>query len=121
METGSSGADLYEDDPSHPIPYVFGCDVNAVMKSGGSDLSIVAASPLDADTRTLRRLLKKIETYLRFICSDEFLAECGAPTIDNTRIIVHLHKDSDPAVLQALSQCHAWVMDNNARLVIEYL
>ncbi len=51
MDTGSSEDDLYEDNPAHPIPYVFNCDVNAVKKSGGSDLSIVIASPLGSDTR----------------------------------------------------------------------
>jgi len=121
VENGSGEDELYEDDMSHPIPYVFNCDVNAVKKSGGSDLSIVIASPLGADTRSLKRLLKKIETYLLFICSDEFRAESGIPTVDNTRIIVHLHEESDPAVLQALSQCHDWVFDNNASLVVEHL
>lgn len=121
MENGSSEDELYEDDPAHPIPYVFNCDVNAVKKSGGSDLSIVIASPLGSDTRSLRRLLKKIETYLDFICGEEFRAESGVPTVENTRIIVHLHKESDPAVLRALAQCYDWVMDNNAMLVVEYL
>ena len=121
MENGSSDDDLYIDDPSHPIPYVYNCDVEAIIKSGGSDLSIVVASPLGSDTRSLKRLLKKIETYLRFIGSEEFRTESGVPTVDNTRIVVHLHKASDPAVLRALSQCHDWVMDNNAKLIVEYL
>ncbi len=84
MGTGSSEDDLYEDDPAHPIPYVFSCDINAVKKSGGSDLSIVIASPLGSDARSLKRLLKKIEAYLNFVCSDEFRAESGAPTANNT-------------------------------------
>ena len=121
METGSSDDDLYKDDPSHPIPYVFNCDIEAVLKDGGADLSIVIASPLGSDTRSLKRLLKKIETYLQFICSEGFRTESGIPTAENTRIVVHIHKKSDPAVLRALSQCHEWVVDNNAKLVVEYL
>lgn len=34
------------DDPEHPIPYVFNCDINAVKKGGGSDLVIIIAAPL---------------------------------------------------------------------------
>jgi hypothetical protein len=55
-----------------------------VKKGGGSDLAVVVAGPLQADQRSVDRLTKKLEMYLRFISSSEFRKESGATTVDNT-------------------------------------
>ena len=109
------------DDPNHPIPYVFNCDVNGVKKSGGSDLVVIVASPLSDDERSLNRLMKKIEMYIRFISSNEFRAESGEPTPENTYIKVKLHLDSSPVARELLFRCHDWVRANNATLEVENL
>lgn len=109
------------DDPLHPIPYVFNCDVNVVKKKGGADLVVVVASPLADDERSLNRLMKKLEMYIRFISSDEFRAESGVPSAANTRIKVKLHLDSSPVAKDLLFRCHDWVRANNATLEVESL
>lgn len=109
------------DDPSHPIPYVFNCDVNGVKKAGGADLVVIVASPLSDDERSLNRLMKKIEMYIRFISSNEFRAESGEPTPENTYIKVKLHLDSSRVARELLFRCHDWVRANNATLEVENL
>jgi hypothetical protein len=109
------------DDPSHPIPYVFNCDVNIVKNDGGSDLAVIIASPLQADQRSVDRLMKKLEMYLRFISSSEFSSESGKPTVDNTRVVIHLHPESSVEVRDLLWRCHDWIRANNATLEVSEL
>jgi hypothetical protein len=109
------------DDPSHPIPYVFNCDVNGVKISGGADLIVVVASPLAGDERSLNRLMKKLEMYIRFISSNEFRAESGAPTTANTHIKVKLHLESSSVARELLFRCNDWVRAINATLEVENL
>src|SRR5450432_700803 len=83
------------DDPNHPIPSLSVVDINAVKKGGGSDLSIVIASPLKADERSQKRLLDKIDLYLRFLLTPDFQLEAGVASQENTSIIVSIHPQSD--------------------------
>jgi hypothetical protein len=76
------------DDASHPIPSLTSLDVHAIKKGGGSDLAIIVASPLQSDERSQRRLLDKIEIYLRFLKTPEYESSCGVAAPDNTSIII---------------------------------
>lgn len=113
--------DTLADDGNHPIPCLTALDVFGVKRNGGADVVLVIASPLQADERSQRRLLRKIENYLGFINSEDFSAEAGLPTVDNTRIVVKLHPDSDSVISELLGRCVAWVAENNATLDIEGL
>jgi hypothetical protein len=42
-----------EDDESHAIPSPSSLDIHAVKRGGGSDLVIIIATPLRADTRSV--------------------------------------------------------------------
>jgi hypothetical protein len=106
------------DDPSHPIPSLSAVDVCAVRNDGGSDLVIVIASPLSMDQRSRKRLLDKIELYLRFIRTPECEAEAGVATPENTSIIVELHPNSDPGVLDVIERSKPWVAENGATLKV---
>ncbi len=109
-------------DPDHPIPNHNVIDVSGYLKSGGADLSIVVASPLQADERSQTRLLDKIQGYLEHLQSDELAADSGAPpSPDNTRIIVLLHPESSDVIRGLLERCSAWVSSNNATLVVRNL
>jgi hypothetical protein len=107
------------DDPTHPIPFLEQLDVYAVNGGGGATLVIVVASPLRADARSQERLLAKIEGYLGFINSEQFAAEAGAPSPENTEIVVSLHRRSAREIRELLERCRPWVEENNARLVVE--
>lgn len=109
------------DDPSHPIPSLSALDVEGIKKGGGADLIIVIASPLGADERSRRRLLAKIEIYLKYLDSAEFVEKAGMPTPDNTCIIVHLHPESDPEILDVIERCKPWVRTKSATLYYLWL
>ena len=110
---------LYDYDESHPIPDLGVIDINGVREGGGSDLVIIVASPLEAEERSLRRLLKKVEVYLGFIQSEQFRAEAGDPSPDNTRIIVQIHRESCPEAFELLNKNKGWALNNNATLEID--
>ena len=110
-----------DNDPSHPIPYPKVIDVIAIKKSGGADLSIIVASPLQADPRSQTRLLDKIQGYLGHIISEQFRSEAGVPTPSNTTITVVLHPDSASVIHDLLANSRDWVQSNDASLVIQLL
>jgi hypothetical protein len=106
------------DDPHHPIPSTTALDVHGIRKGGGSDLIIIVAAPLGGDERSQQRLLAKIENYLRYIRSPEYLQECGPPGRDRTCIVVRLHPESDPLILDLLQRCEPWVATNLSDLKV---
>ena len=110
-----------DDDASHPIPSLGVLDVVTILKGGGADLFIVVASPLQADHRSLTRLLNKIERYLQHIASREFQVEAGVPSSTNTSIIVRLHPASASEAYDLLERSKPWVQANNASLKVEPL
>ncbi|MCK5275251.1 MAG: hypothetical protein KAR37_11425 [Alphaproteobacteria bacterium] len=107
------------DDPDHPIPSLTVVDVHAVKKDGGGDLAIIVASPLMADEYSQTRLLDKIEGYLGFISSKENEKKSGPATPENTRIVVHIHSESDPAIFDLLERSKPWVLQNNVSLEVK--
>lgn len=114
-----SGSDLYERDESHPVPDLGVVDISTTKKTGGADLFIVIAQPLQGDRRSLERLLRKIEVYLEFMNTEDFYREGGAPTAENTNIIVRIHPNSDRRAFDLLERNKRWVKNNNATLVID--
>jgi hypothetical protein len=109
------------DDPSHPIPSIYALDIEAVKKTGGSDLTIIIGSPLQADERSQRRLLDKIKIYLKYLKTEEFQSRSGIATTENTSIIVKIHSDSDAAIFALIEKCKPWVGANAASLKMEIL
>jgi len=109
------------DDPAHPIPSLTALDIQGIRKSGGSDMIIVVASPLQADERSQHRLLSKIELYLGHIRTEAYRSECGEPTPENTSIVVRIHPQSAAPIFDLLERCKPWVAENHATLRIESL
>ena len=108
----------YYDDPSHPIPALNALDIQGVKIGGGSDLTIIVASPLQADENSQSRLLCKIQNYLRFLSTPEFLATSGPATPENTSIIVRIHPASNEVIFELLERCKPWVLANKASLEV---
>jgi hypothetical protein len=109
------------DDPSHPIPSIDALDIEAVKKTGGSDLVIMIASPLSADQRSQHRLLDKSQIYLKYLKTPEFQLHSGIATPENTSIIIRIHPGSDAAILELIEKCKPWVQANAASLKLEIL
>jgi len=114
-------SELPAQDPAHSIPDLGVIDVNVVRRSGGSDLFIVVASPLAGDEYSLSRLLRKIEAYLEFTNSSEFIEESGLPSPENTRIVVKLHPESSPLAAELVLRNVAWALNNGVTLAVEPL
>ncbi|HET6628417.1 MAG TPA: hypothetical protein VFG91_01450, partial [Woeseiaceae bacterium] len=112
-------SEIYDYDEQHPIPDPSVIDIHGMRKGGGSDLVIVVASPLEANERSLRRLLRKLEVYLTFVKSDQYQEESGPPSPDNTRIVVKIHRGSSPEAFELLYRNTAWVRNNDASLEID--
>ena len=73
-------------DESHPIPKLDVIDIHARRRSGGSDLVIIVASALSADARSVFRLFRKLDSYLREIDSDAYRQEFGEANPESTGI-----------------------------------
>jgi hypothetical protein len=110
---------LYADDPDHPLPQMMSLDMVAKRRTGGADLMILIAGPLQADERSQRRLLRKFDLYLGFIGSPDYAREFGAPDPVTTRIVVRIDPASDPRVFDLLGRCEPWVREGRAALVVE--
>jgi hypothetical protein len=111
--------DFFDYDEAHPIPNLEVVDVYTVKKGGGAWLSIVIASPLQDDDRSLERLLKKIERYLDFTRAPEFVAACGVATVANTEVQVLIHPQSAPLAFKLLEKCKPWAIDCDVTLVVD--
>jgi len=110
---------LFDEDPTHPIPYLDRVDVMRSKKSGGADLAVIIATPLQADDRSRQRLLRKLENYVALIRGDDFQAEFGAPTVEHTSIVVVINRDSDPSVFELLERRRAPIAEAGIALVVE--
>ena len=64
MLAQASAACVLEDDDSHPIASVNRLDLVAQRRTGGAELVILIAQPLQADEQSKQRLVTKIENYL---------------------------------------------------------
>nr|AIA15742.1 Unknown Function [uncultured bacterium] len=110
---------VYSNDPDHPIPQVDVVDIIAAKKSGEVVLAVVIATPLQADERSQKRLLAKLENYLTYIQSDKFSVKYGAPISSKTSIEVNLAEGSDDIILDLLVRCTEWARNNGASLVVK--
>lgn len=117
MEDGAEN--WFEDDPGHPIPYVFVLDIHAKAADGAGQLEMVIARPLRSDRRSKERLLRKFDVYLNFVHSDDWRDEHGTPSLETARLNVLVARDSDAEMLDLLESCRAWVeQDNKTSLTI---
>ena len=111
--------ELPNEELDHPIPRLDVIDIHGVLKSGGTDLVIVIASPLAADEYSQLRLVRKLNNYIEFIGSKGYAQQFGVPTPENTAIVVNIHTGSAPEVFHLLEQCQPRVQASNASLSFE--
>jgi hypothetical protein len=113
--------DIYIKNESHPIPDVDTCDIEAEYKNGGANLIIVIASPLQNDRRSCLRLMRKIDNYLGYITSETFARHYGKPFPERINITVRYHPDTSQDMIKLLNDCHGWIEDNGATLILKSL
>jgi hypothetical protein len=118
MTQSDDGDTLYGDDTGHVIPFLESLDVLAELKGGGARLHIIAAAPIGGDVRTQKRLIRKIENYLRYINSDHFEANYSPASRTNTTIELDIKQNSAPEIHDLLERCRDWVDEHNAKLIV---
>lgn len=119
MDEGDTGDRAsFEDDPSHPIPYIGLIDSKLSLQSGKLWYGLAAAGALHNDARTRERLEKKIETYLADFHSPESIAQYGNPTVETCRLYVGLPADSAPEMFDFLDQLRPWIEKHGVSLVV---
>jgi hypothetical protein len=119
MVSETNSEDLYSDDETHPIPRVGTIDVETKLESGGAYFALVIASPMHADQRSQKRLLKKLENYIGDFYSPEALKARGQPTPRSARIRVVVHPDSDDEIFELLDRSRRWVENNQITFVVD--
>jgi hypothetical protein len=112
---------IYIKDESHPIPDVDVCDVEIELLNGSADLVVVIASPLQNDRRSCLRLMRKMDNYLGYVTSETFAQHHGKPTPEKTRVTVRYHPDTSQDMIRLLNDCHGWIEDSGATLILKSL
>ena len=105
-------------DSDHPIPDLDVLDMHVVGRDGCHTLSIIIASPMKADARSVYRLFRKLDVYLIYLASPDFKSDYGPLTPGNAEIAVHLHRLSDRRLVSLLHSCVPWVADRGAKLSV---
>ncbi len=98
-----------EEDTEHPIPYPGKIDVLTTTVEGTTYYGLVIAAPMEADERSQRRLLKKLEDYASDRHSQKAIYKYGKPTPQNTRLTVAVHPGSSQAIFELLTRCLPWL------------
>jgi hypothetical protein len=95
---------VYADDEHDPIPYVGKID-GVVATNQGLYYLMTISSPLDASSRSLRRLQAKCANYLKDFRSRETQADLARRGAGSKHIDVYLNPGSSPKARQALMEC----------------
>ena len=109
---------MLADDPSHPVPSIDNLDMVAARRGGGAHLVIMVAGALQADERSQRRLLAKLNTYADFVNSDAFRQEFGPLEASNVTVDVKIDAGSDPEIFDLLARCEPSARESNINLTI---
>ena len=91
-------------------------DVMVKYKNGSVGLSIITTGELVIDDETMRRLSEKMNNYLYFINSDEFIEENGEPDPSRVKIIIEFVKDPSEEILDIIEQLKPQAESWNASL-----
>jgi hypothetical protein len=102
--------DAAVNDEHHPIPALDVIDIEA-ERAGVRRYVIVVAEPLAGDPRSVFRLYRKLDGYLRDIAATR-------PPV-RTEIEVNIHAGSDPAYFPLLALQSEYVASRGATLIVE--
>jgi hypothetical protein len=103
-----------------PIQNLDAFDVLGERKDGGINAAIVAASPIDGSTDTLKALTTKVRNYLAELTSQQFLANYPLAR-GNTRVIIMAHSAVDLAALGLIESLAKEAREAGVELSIEHV
>jgi hypothetical protein len=110
----------YEDDESHPIPFVGNLDTE-LTSNVGVRLGVVIASPMSNDDRSKQRLIQKLKGYVRefSILREQWVAE--NPESMKAWLYISIHPESDPEIFQIIDQYSSWIESNSITVIVRKL
>ena len=115
-------AEELADLPEHPIPALEGLDLMSILESGGAELVVVIADPIDESEFSQQRLIHKLANYFTFINSEQYARQVGvAPNIENTKVVVKIHPDSSGVYSELITNCISWAKENNSAIELKVL
>ena len=107
---------IEQDDESHPVAHLATIDVRQNCSGGIIAYGIAATTPLRDDERTRKRILKKMENYLRDYLSEAEGRGTDVSKLPRAHIFVKIPFDSDAGIFDFLDRCRPWLDDNHADL-----
>jgi hypothetical protein len=108
---------ILDDDESHPIPHLGKIDVAVDLKNGAY-YGIVISKPLNDDSVTRARLLRKLDNYFNDFQLKAFKKRIGTAFPGKLRIYVKLPPGSDAGIFDFLKTCRLRLADNLVELRI---
>jgi hypothetical protein len=102
-----------------PIQNLEDFDILGVRNDGGIDAAIIAATPIDGSTDTLKLLTSKVRNYITELASQEFLTE-HPMALGKTRIIIMAHGAIDVTVLGLIRSLSKEAQDAGIELTVEH-
>ena len=101
-----------------PIQNLDAFDVLGERKDGGIDAAIIAATPIDGSSDTLKALTTKVRNYVAELTSQQFLANYPAAR-GKTRVIIMAHSAIDLAALGLIESLTKEARDAGVELSTE--
>lgn len=92
-----------------PLIHLHQIDVWLRRADGGLDLFIATASQLDGSEETQNRLLDKIEVYLDYVESEDFISRHSDVSRESVRIVLLCVSEPHPFVQELFKRIEPWV------------
>ena len=94
-------------------------DIIGLRNDGGVDMTIITTGPLHDSDLLTKVVEEKIQTYLLYINSNEYLFRFGPPTKEKTKIIIKSDSLVSDEFKALITQFQPWVSENNATLILQ--
>ena len=93
-------------------------DLMAKRNDGGLDMFIISSGSIDDSPRTQNLLLDKVDNYLRYVNSNDFIVEFPEVRKDNVKIILEFEKQAPELLLDLCEKIAPWAEDNGVRFIV---
>ncbi len=94
-------------------------DLMAKRKDGGLDMFIISTGDIDESPETQKLLLDKVDRYLGYISSKEFIKEFPNVEKDKVQIIFELEKKPPELILELCQKIVPWAKDNGVSFSVK--
>ena len=93
-------------------------DLMAKRNDGGLDMFIISSDEIDDSPDTQKLLLDKVDNYLGYVNSDEFVAEFPEVSKDKVKIIFELGKQAPELLLELCKKIKSWAKDTGVQFTV---